>query len=57
MYATDRDQKISLAYNEFPYERPRMTVNWEIRSIKMVNLQLQLHETADKKTAYNEVHL
>ncbi len=31
-------------------KRPRMTVNSGIRSRKMVNLQLQIHEIADKKT-------
>ncbi len=34
-----------------------MIVNRGIRSRKMVNLQLQIHKFADKKTAYNEVHL
>ncbi len=38
-------------------KRPRMTVNCWISSRKMVNLQSQIHEFADKKTAYNEVHL
>jgi hypothetical protein len=34
-----------------------MTVNWGIGSKNMVNLQSQIREFADKKTAYNEVHL
>ncbi len=38
-------------------KRPRKTVNWGIRFRKMVTLQLQIHEFADKKTAYNEVRL
>ncbi len=38
-------------------KRPRMTVDWGLHSRKLVNLQSQIHEFADKKTAYNEVHL
>jgi hypothetical protein len=34
-----------------------MIVNLGIRSRKMPNLQLQIRELADKKTAYNEVCL
>ncbi len=34
-----------------------MTVNWEIWSRKKANLQSQIREFADKKTAYNEVCL
>ncbi len=38
-------------------KRPRMTVNWEIWSRNMANLQSQIREFADKKTAFNEVCL
>ncbi len=34
-----------------------MTVNWEIWSKKMANLQSQIREFADKKTACNKVCL
>ncbi len=38
-------------------KRPRMTVDWKIRSRKIVNLQLKIHKFEDKRTAYNEVQL
>jgi hypothetical protein len=34
-----------------------MTVNWGICYKNMANLQSQICEFADKKTAYNEVHV
>ncbi len=34
-----------------------MTVNWGIRSRKMVNFKLQILAFADRKTVYNEVRL
>ncbi len=30
LYSNDRDQKFGLAYNDFAFKRPRMTLNWGI---------------------------
>jgi hypothetical protein len=38
-------------------KRPRIPVNWGIGFLKRANFQSHICEMADKKTAYNEVHL
>jgi hypothetical protein len=50
-------KKFGLQIKNLHIKRPRITVNRGIRSRKMANLQAQIREFADKKTAYNKVYL
>ncbi len=58
LYLIERGPKeLRLYITNLHIKRPRMTVNWGIRSRKMFNFQLQMLEFSDKKAVYNEVRL
>jgi hypothetical protein len=55
LFAIYRDQKIRLAHNDLAYKKTKNDSKLGIRSRKMINLKLQIHKFADKKTPCNEV--
>ncbi len=54
---SDRDQKICLACKEFTHKKTNDDHKLMKGSLKKDDSQSNIREFADKKTAYNEVHL